>query len=689
MPASSLRPVRLATASAGFFGAVLITAAQAATPEIEEIRVLGSSLDARLGRISHVSVLSAEEVQRVGAVHPDELFRRVPAVWVSRGSGQEHLTAIRSPVLTGAGACGAFQFLEDGMSIRPGGFCNVNNLFELMFDGAAQVEVARGPSGAEYGGNALNGVINVRTRVPEPGARLRIEGGSWAYGRLFTEVGGSAGDVALGLQYAGVTSGGYRDDTGFGDSRLRLAASGNAGAWTWNARVTGTLLEQETGGFVRGEDAYKDDVLRRTNPNPEAYRDAWSLRGSVVAERSVAQGVLSVSTIARRSQMEFLQHFLPGQPLEQNAQTSFGIRPELSGTAAWGQWTLGALVDVSDTALFQVQEQVSFPSRPVGVHYDYRVEGLTTAAFAGAVLPVSPRLDVLANLRVERQGYDYENRGLDGNTRDDGTPCPGSGCLFTRPADRSDSFTELGYRLGLRFEATDAVALFTNVGRGFRPPQSTELYRLQSGQTVADLAPERLDSIEAGTTWTPDDGARVRVDLTLFAQRKRDQILRDANGFNISAGRTRGYGAELVGRFVVNDAHDFAADVGWARHSYDFNRALSAGESITAGDPVDTAPELLASVRWRYRPFTTVESELELYYLDGYSANASNTAFYPGHTVVNWRLAWAPAPQLRFTARVMNLLDRKYADRADFAFGSYRYFPAEPRAFFAGMEYSF
>ena len=46
---------------------------------------------------------------------------------IQRGSGQESLTALRSPVLTGAGACGAVLVLEDGIPIRPVGTCNVND----------------------------------------------------------------------------------------------------------------------------------------------------------------------------------------------------------------------------------------------------------------------------------------------------------------------------------------------------------------------------------------------------------------------------------------------------------------------------------------------------------------------------------------------------------------------------------
>jgi hypothetical protein len=69
--------------------------------------------------------------------HAAEALNRVPGVLMQRGSGQESLLAIRSPVLTGAGACGAFLMLEDGFPLRPVGFCNVNQLFEANTSQAA------------------------------------------------------------------------------------------------------------------------------------------------------------------------------------------------------------------------------------------------------------------------------------------------------------------------------------------------------------------------------------------------------------------------------------------------------------------------------------------------------------------------------------------------------------------------
>ena len=66
--------------------------------------------------------------------------------------------------------------------------------------------------------------------------------------------------------------------------------------------------------------------------------------------------------------------------------------------------------------------------------------------------------------------------------------------------------------------------------------------------------------------------------------------------------------------------------------------------------------------------------------------NAANTARYEGHTLANWRGAWQAAPRIRLFARLVNLFDTAYADRADFAFGSYRYFPGLPRQAYLGIE---
>ena len=72
-------------------------------------------------------MINAKQLQLLAHTHISEALSQVPGVWLNRGNGQEHLTAIRSPVLTGAGSCGAFSVLEDSAAVRATGFCNVNN----------------------------------------------------------------------------------------------------------------------------------------------------------------------------------------------------------------------------------------------------------------------------------------------------------------------------------------------------------------------------------------------------------------------------------------------------------------------------------------------------------------------------------------------------------------------------------
>ena len=87
----------------------------------------------------------------------------MPGVFISQGSGQEHLTSIRSPVLSGGAGAGSFLYLEDGIPLRSPGFSNVNGLMESNIEISERTEVIRGPGSVLYGSNAVHGLVNVIT----------------------------------------------------------------------------------------------------------------------------------------------------------------------------------------------------------------------------------------------------------------------------------------------------------------------------------------------------------------------------------------------------------------------------------------------------------------------------------------------------------------------------------------------
>ena len=648
---------------------------------LEEIIVV-ETLGDRLGTAGSAGFVDAEALQEIRPTHVHEALVRVPGVWISRGSGHEHLTAIRSAVLTGAGACGAFLYLEDGLPIRPAGFCNINNLFEVNAEQAAGIEVWRGPASAALGGNALHGAINVE--APDPAeSSVSIEGGSYGYAQVRGALVAEEGNHRIALSANGSRSNGYRDDTGYGQQKLSFMHVADFGAWQVRNTLNATNLNQETGGYVLGYKAYDDGDLRRTNPNPEAYRDAWSLR----AASHWSNGAWRVSPYLRRSRMVFRQHFLPGQPTETNEQSSGGVLASHSfdASAAFGQF--GAQLETMQGSLTEIQDGPTRGSaflvgtRPPGRHYDYDVDSFMGALFYDLNLNLGSRTRLVHGARIEHLKYDYDNNHLVGNTRDDGSRCGFGGCLYTRPPSGDDGFTEAAGRVGIEREFGTGGIAYLTAGTGFRPPQITELYRLQRGQTVADLDSERLLSIEVGLK---DDGWSV----SFFRERSRHYIFREANGFNVSDGKTRSLGVEFAAEWAPG-SHVFSVAGSYAVHKYDFSRRAGGGEIIEDGNMIDTAPRWLGHARWRYQPNNAWTSEFELNYVGEHFINAANTHKYPGHAVVNWRGALRLGERSEIFARIVNLLDERYADRADFAFGNYRYFPAMPVQGYLGVELEF
>ncbi|MEE4331039.1 MAG: TonB-dependent receptor plug domain-containing protein, partial [Wenzhouxiangella sp.] len=162
---------------------LLAIALMAESETLPPITVRGRDIDP--GAPEATAELTAEELETIRPTHPSEVFARLPGTWITRGSGQEHLSAVRSPLLSGAGGCGALLILEDGIPIRPPGFCNVNNLFEVTLIQAASVQVQRGPGGIGHASGGLHGVIDVRSRSPllDPIDRVTVEAGGEDYRR--------------------------------------------------------------------------------------------------------------------------------------------------------------------------------------------------------------------------------------------------------------------------------------------------------------------------------------------------------------------------------------------------------------------------------------------------------------------------------------------------------------------------
>lgn len=626
--------------------------------------------------------LESDELARIGADQISEALNRIAGVNIQRGNGVEHLTAIRSPVLTAGAGAGSFLFLEDQVPLRSAGFANVNGLADAHDEIARRIEVIKGPSGAVYGANAIHGIIHVLSPEPDSAktALFRFSGDTGDRFKFSFQATGGTPTNAFFVGASLQDERGFQVPSGLDQQKvtLRHRWSGN------NSDLTTTIaavnINQETAGFVEGEDAFADPVLRRRNDFPQAFRDLRALRWQSRLDWQASEAWRLVLTpFARVTEQEFLQHFLPSQARETNDHWSAGLQAAVYGTHFAGRLSTISGLDVERTrgVLTEFQEIPTIGTFTQGLHYDFSIVALSASPWFQASLKAGPRLRLVAAARLDYTRYDYDNRTASNDVG-----------RFRRPPDRVDDFLTLSPKFTAQWDLAPRLLLHANFARGARPPQTSDLYRLQTLQPVDDvIAPEIIDSLDGGIrsafhAWS--------FDLVGFRANKRNFFFRDANGFNVTDGRTRHLGVEASLHWEPLDSLEFTAAATFARHTYRFDNVVrAASEIIRFGDDIDTAPRILANLRAVWKPLKRVEAEAEWIRVGRYFTDAANSNVYDGHDLANLRLRFDVTRSLSVNLAIRNLLKRLYAERADFAFGTERFFPGETRVFSVGFAAAF
>ena len=159
--------------------------------------------------------------------------------------------------------------------------------------------------------------------------------------------------------------------------------------------------------------------------------------------------------------MDFLQHFLIGKPLEENGQDSLGVLTALQTVVSQDMQLLAGLdLELADGFLKETQAGPATDGapaanaiRPAGKHYDYDVQSKVAALYGQIEQPFAQRWQADGGARLEYVDYDYDNRMIAGNTRDDGTAAaPRAACSTGRRIAATISRTVTS-KLGLTYDA--------------------------------------------------------------------------------------------------------------------------------------------------------------------------------------------------------------------------------------------
>ncbi|MBL4827028.1 MAG: TonB-dependent receptor, partial [Spongiibacteraceae bacterium] len=543
------------------------------------------------------------------------------------------------------------------------------------------------------GSNALHGVINVLSKAPSQTAeqQLALDVGPHDYGRIKVSLSNTLGAHGYRLSLNGAHDSGYKNDSGFDQQKLSARHDYNNDSLNLRTLISLSNLNQETAGYVLGTDAYKNSDNNKQNPNPDAYRESQSARIQTRIEKRLGNnGLIIVTPYARYAKMDFLMHFLPGTPEEENGQRSLGIQTAYSRQIT-PQLSLTNGFDAEYTHAYLKQTQsTGFSSFPIGKQYDYEVAATVAAVFIQGNFAASPQTNLSAGVRHETLRYDYNNQMITGNTAEDGAICSGAtGCRYSRPSDRHDDTDNLSLTAGLVHKLNNQLSLISRVAHGFRAPQATELYRLQAGQLVADLDSEEIDSIELGLRAGFNT---LDFSVTSFFMKKNNVIFQSSDRRNLDDGQTKHYGLEYQLTWQISTHWDLSAAGTFARHQTTKDLNLFGSDTTIAinGKDIDTSPRHMASVHLGWSATTNTRAELEWVHMGKYYTDIDNLHSYEGHELFNVRLRHQLNPLVSVGLRISNLADIDYAERADFSgFSGDRYFIGEPRSAFADITLKF
>jgi iron complex outermembrane receptor protein len=221
-----------------------VALAELSIEELAQIEVTSASKRAEplSGAAAALFVITGEEILRSPATSLPELLRQAPNLQVQRLDSRQFAISARG--FNGIETANKLLALIDGRTIyTPLASTIFWELHSPMLEDLAQIEVISGPGGTLYGPNAVNGVINIRTKTAYDSAGVLARATVAANEQTAAlRYGGTIGDAGAFRVYANYfhradapdnsspdvddeyegVQGGFRADFGTGDSLLTV-----------------------------------------------------------------------------------------------------------------------------------------------------------------------------------------------------------------------------------------------------------------------------------------------------------------------------------------------------------------------------------------------------------------------------------------------------------------------------------
>ena len=642
------------------------------------------------------SVITAEDIEAMGATDLDQVLETVPGVHVARG------TQTNTPVYE---IRGVFRdtnpqvlMLVNGVPVTTVFEGNRGNVWGgLPLENVARIEVIRGPGSALYGADAFTGVINITTKTAADidGTQFGVRAGSFNTNDAWMLHGGSLGPMTV----AAYLSVGSTDGSG-----KTVAADAQTG---WDA-LMGTHASLAPGPINDGRNAV-DGALDLSYDDKLRLRFGYKQRNDVGSGAGIAQALDPTGrNYSQRLNSDLTYHdanftenwdlSLQGSYMRYKEFSDLTLYPagvnlgsgvftdgmignpdkweQHSRFEAAGQYRgfethsirlgVGAekedLYATTETKNFGPNSLQPIPFAPVG-----------TGSFADVVDVSNTDYVFLApHSRMVRHGFVQD----EWNFAKDWTLTAGL---------RRDSYSDVGDttnpRLALAWEAAYNVTAKLLYGTAFRAPSFVELYNVnnpvQNGNP--NLKPEKMKTQEAAVSWQPVP--RVQLGVNVFRYQMTDSIQLDPTYTWQNAGTQTGRGMEFEA------AWDATREL---RLSGNYSHQKSIDEATQQDAGMAPHDHLYLRSDWRFTPGWALNAQVDAVG-ERLRAPGDSRPSLAGYNSVDLTLRTERGAQKwNFTMAVFNLFNADMREPSPFGVPFVALpndFPLPGRSFYVQAEY--
>lgn len=561
-----------------------------------------------------MAVFSAPDIQALGSTSLADVLRLAPGLSVE-STGRE---GALSSLFARGGGSDYNLVLIDGVRVNPsGGAYDFSRISASEID---RLEVVRGGQSSLYGSDAIGSVVQVFTKRAAPGDAPRVigsfEAGSFDTMRGDATLLGGARrrvDYTLGAAYRG-TEGAFQDILPDHDTFHETSVNGGAGLIVGDrATVRTGLRYADAKGKALGQIDYG---ARQTGTAADTRDLSWHLDFSGRISDRVSQSAsvdyfrshrLSANTIADPTYNVYA--VLAGTPgalfpdsprlVRLLDRATFDALRAGSQTLGAGQFLATTRFGVSDYPFTSTSEF----RRPA-------VKYLVDATWGGSQVlsggyeyeresdPLNPSFLAENNAWFVQQQFHAQERWL--------------ATLGVRLDRNSHSGTTASPKLSLggflvpyRAAALSSLKVFSNIGRGIKNPQFTQLYSTAFTDGNPELRPERARTTDAGVEVT-FDSQRVLARVTYFDNRFRDQVAYKSTGpgldgkpdyVNIDGSKANGW--EIEGA-LQRPIAGLSASAGYAFVDTEVVSFVSTSEQFQPGQPLLRRPKHSGNLRLSY-----------------------------------------------------------------------------------------